>query len=179
MQQQIISRTPAPDAAPPIAAGSSYAQSSDFCRVFHDEVTRLFSLALLLTGDRRVAESCFLEALGDCIANRFVFAQAASSWARRAVIKRAITAAGVTEVRDTDTKPSAPDLRPPFDLVAQLPALERFVFAMTVLERYRIRDCATLLGCASVDAEAARRRALQHAGGRRDAQYSQPRALTV
>jgi DNA-directed RNA polymerase specialized sigma24 family protein len=46
--------------------------------------------------------------------------------------------------------------------VAQLSRLERFVFVLCVLERYRDVECAKLLGCARGDVVEARVRALEN-----------------
>jgi hypothetical protein len=43
----------------------------------------------------------------------------------------------------------------------QLEPFERFVYVMSVLERYSDLDCSVLLGCARRDVIAARMRALQ------------------
>jgi hypothetical protein len=45
--------------------------------------------------------------------------------------------------------------------VLQLEPFERFVYVMSVLERYSDLDCTVLLGCARRDVIAARIRALQ------------------
>lgn len=42
----------------------------------------------------------------------------------------------------------------------ELPPFDRFVFVMSVLERYSDRDCSLLLGCSSADILPARIRAL-------------------
>jgi hypothetical protein len=43
----------------------------------------------------------------------------------------------------------------------KLPDFDRFVFVMSVLERYSDRDCALLLGCSSADIADARIRVFQ------------------
>jgi hypothetical protein len=48
--------------------------------------------------------------------------------------------------------------------VLALPSFDRFVFVMSVLERYSDQDCSVLLGCARRDVLAARTRALQQIG---------------
>lgn len=164
MQSQIESRTLEPEVTRSTSGATEYAQPADFCRLFSEEMTSLFSLAVLLTADQHQAESCFVGALNDCVGNRAVFADAASSWARRAVIKRAIAAVNSAAERHDAAERRIPELSQPLDLVAQLPAFDRFVFAMTVLEGYRIRDCATLMNCSSRDVETARRRALRQVG---------------
>jgi hypothetical protein len=48
--------------------------------------------------------------------------------------------------------------------VVGLQAFDRFVFVMSVLERYRDRDIRLLLGCSNVDVSQARVRALEQIG---------------
>jgi hypothetical protein len=48
--------------------------------------------------------------------------------------------------------------------ILELAPLERFVFVMSVLERYSEHDCSILLGCSRRDVAAARDRALQQLG---------------
>jgi DNA-directed RNA polymerase specialized sigma24 family protein len=43
-----------------------------------------------------------------------------------------------------------------------LPAFERFVFAMSVLERYSDQDCSILLGCSRQDVALAKTQAAEH-----------------
>jgi DNA-directed RNA polymerase specialized sigma24 family protein len=47
------------------------------------------------------------------------------------------------------------------DAVTQLAPLERFVFVMSILERYSIWDCSLLLGCSMKKVVQARMRALR------------------
>jgi hypothetical protein len=49
--------------------------------------------------------------------------------------------------------------------ILELRPFERFVYVMSVLERYSDQDCSVLLGCARRDVVAARSRALQQVGG--------------
>ena len=127
-----------------------YAVRSDFCAIFEQDMSALYSLAFLLTG-RRTAEQCVLDALEDCCAATDVFPEWAPSWSRRAVIKQAIRRVHPRpgEARSDGTGSDAGSGRIdgiPRRLL-QLAAVERFVFAMGVLERYRLHECATLLGC--------------------------------
>ena len=174
MQSQ-TARTLDPSAIHSVSGASEYAQPSDFCRVFSEGMTSLFSLALLLTADRQKAETCFVDALNDCLGNRGVFAEAAPGWARRLVIKRAIATLFSGGDRRGAEAPDISGLRQPLDRVAKLPVFDRFVFALTVLEGYRVRDCATLLNRSSLDVEVARRRALREVGRMPRSTSSRPR----
>ncbi len=118
-----------------------HAVPQDFCAIFNEDMSALYSLALLLTADHEMAQQCFLAALDHCLKGADVFPDRARSWSRRAIVKQAI------------------------QVVNQLPAFTRFVFAMAVLERYSIPECATLLNCGARDVEQARIRALQLISG--------------
>lgn len=155
---------------------SSYASRSDFCRIFQKDVDRLYLLSLLLTADATIAEQCFVGGLHIAQEGNHVFKEWAKSWARRAIIQNAIRV--VRPLRATQ------DARPTLDLrkiyassehgkianhteiaaVVDLPAFERFVFVMSVLERYTDQECSLLLGCTRSDVVAARTRALEQIG---------------
>jgi len=144
-----------------------YATHSDFCTVFLQHLDGLYSLALILTGDEFRAEECLLAAFDSCEQPDLVFKESAVPWSRRSVIK--------TAIRSMSPLPFGPARRhllghssdPKFDrntsinCVLELPAFERFVFVMSVLEGYSDRDCALLLGCSCADVVAARIRAFQ------------------
>ena len=56
------------------------------------------------------------------------------------------------------------------DAVTQLVPLERFVFVMSILERYSIWDCSLMLGCSMKKVVQARMRAL-HRRSNPDARF--------
>jgi DNA-directed RNA polymerase specialized sigma24 family protein len=142
-----------------------YASAADFCRIFHDDMSSLYWLALALTADEGKAEQCFVTSLEECIDRNSVFKDWARSWSRRAVIKNAIrrvtplavTPNGPSALVVTETMPSADRA---LDALRSLRPLDRFVFVISVLEGYADRDCATLLGCSPAEVLKARRRAL-------------------
>jgi hypothetical protein len=138
----------------------------DFCTIFANEMDSLYSLALLLTADGELAEACFLGALEDCRNAPEVFRERASSWSRRAIIKRAIQRMRPAPQRDAATgdgqRYGLNDI--PLRLL-QLRTFERFVFAMSVLERYSAWECATLLDCRLREVVAAQISALKALGG--------------
>ncbi len=153
-----------------ISKGESalYATGSDFCRVFKEDMQNLYGLSLLLTADPEKAEQCFVAGLDDCAAGNQVFKEWTRSWARRAIIKRAIrliapepeSANGVSQ---TAVLNHAKDLELQNEISAllDLQSFERFVFVMSVLEGYSNRECELLLGCTHQVLIAARVRALQ------------------
>src|SRR5215471_10383150 len=145
-----------------------YASTSDFCRVFKEDMENLYLLALLLTADSEKAEQCFVSGLENCTDGNPVFKEWARSWARRTVIKSAIRVMA-PEPTSTNGIPSQfasrdliqPELRAEISVLLDLQPFERFAFVMSVLEGYTAPDCATLLNCARQDVAAARTRALR------------------
>ncbi len=144
-----------------------YATATDFCRIFDNDMNRLYMLALLITADRDLAERCFVSGLEDAKASNPVFKDWAESWARRAIIVNAIRLLAPHASRTTTDR--AKNWVPlelkglPHELAAivSLGAFERFVFVMSVLEGYPERDCRLLLNCSSADFAEARIRALR------------------
>jgi DNA-directed RNA polymerase specialized sigma24 family protein len=145
---------------------NDYASHSDFCAIFRDHPDRLYLLALILTGNELIAEKCFLAAFDLCV-ERLVFKESATAWSRRSVIKTAIKfmspAPGNRSHLDLVGNRTELDLDKGASLkrIQELPAFDRFVFVMSVLERYSDRDCALLMGCSFSDILPARIRAFQ------------------
>jgi hypothetical protein len=149
----------------PVAA--LYATCADFCRIFAEDMKDLYLLALVLTADSEKAEQCFVSGLDDCTSGNQVFKEWARSWARRVVIKRAIRMIapqpeGATR-KAAQISNSSRAQRVPAEVAAvfDLPAFERFVFVMSVLEGYSDLDCALLLGCTRESLIQARLRAFE------------------
>jgi DNA-directed RNA polymerase specialized sigma24 family protein len=143
---------------------TDYAMPADFCQMFADNVDHLYTLSWLLTADRHRAEQCLVAGLEDCLQGNAVFREWAHSWARRTVVKNAIriisplrneakTAAGIPE-RDTLA-----------DAITSLKPLDRFVYVLSVLEKYSDRECSMLLECTVEKVMDARTRALQFLAG--------------
>ena len=149
---------------------SRYATRGEFCRIFEEDMNRLYLLSFLLTGDRTVAEQCFVGGLHIAQEGNQVFKEWAESWARRAIIQNAIRM--IRPQKATDGTHSAADSRTGSALtqhaeiagIVDLPAFERFAFVMSVLERYSDQECSLLLGCTRGDVTAARTRALERLG---------------
>ena len=149
---------------------TSYASNGDFCRIFHEETDSLYQLSFLLTADRDKAQQCFVSGLEDSVNGSSVFKEWAHSWARRTIIQNA--------VRTINPRPTEGYASSSFDgggttlaaeqvetaAVLQLEPFERFVYVMSVLERYSDQDCSLLLGCMRRDVLAARIRSLQQIG---------------
>jgi hypothetical protein len=132
----------------------------------------MHSLSFLLTGDLTKAEECFVSGLEDCVEGSYVFRDWARSWARRTIIQNAIRMVVPRKEHSAITAvPSEPvDCR--FGRTAEAGAtiagilrledFERFVFVISVLEKYADQDCSLLLGCSRQDVREARMRAIQH-----------------
>ena len=145
----------------------AYASSGDFHRIVKEENDPLYRLSLLLTADHEKAQQCLVSGLQDSVKGSPVFKEWAHSWARRAIIQRAVRA-----INPRPVKVHAPSS---FDsggtalaaeqaetaAVLQLEPFERFVFVMSVLERYSDLDCSLLLGCARREVIGARIRMSQ------------------
>jgi DNA-directed RNA polymerase specialized sigma24 family protein len=144
-----------------------YASSDDFRKVFHEETDSLYRLAFLLTADSEKAQQCFVSGLEDSLNGSAVFKEWVRSWARRTIIQNAVRAINPRPREEHapssfdggGTTPAAEQVETA--AVLQLEPFERFVYVMSVLERYSDLDCSVLLGCARRDVIAARMRALQ------------------
>jgi hypothetical protein len=148
-----------------------YATSEDFCRVFSDELDSLYQLSFFLTGDHEKAERCFLVGLEDCYRANAVFRDWALSWAKRRIIQIVIC-----EMRPRPHRNRSSSAEPIFRYSRELPNfrgghfkteavlaledLERFVFVISVLERYSDCECAVLLDCSLSEVRLARTQAI-------------------
>jgi len=156
-----------------ITAGEAedYATMSDFCRLFMDEMSTLYQLSLLLTGDHEKAEQCFVAGLEDSVKQNLIFKHWARAWAKRMIAVNAVRmlaprpdhaadppmAVDLEFARDFSV---APDKEGTLASVLELADFERFVFVMSVLERFPDEDCLDLLGCSLQEFREARTRAL-------------------
>jgi len=147
-----------------------YASSDDFCRIFNQEMDGFYLLSFLLTADREKAEQCFVSGLEDSMKGNPVFKEWACSWARRAVIRNAVRVINPRPMEGQDRSNSASlngaaktpaEEREEIAAVLKLGPFERFVYVLSILERYSDQDCSVLLGCARRDVLSARTRALQ------------------
>jgi DNA-directed RNA polymerase specialized sigma24 family protein len=153
----------------PVSAGQ-YATVADFKRIFTEDVNRLYLLSLLLTGDPENAEKCFVEGIGESTRGNHVFKEWARSWARRTIVQSAIRL--ISPLKWSTTATRSEDVvevvdKVPVALHAEVCAIldlapfDRFVFVMSVLERYSDNDCSILLGCPRSEIAPTRTRAIQ------------------
>lgn len=146
---------------------TAYATSEDFCRVFHQDMDRLYLLSWLLTADHQAAERCFVHSLEDCVESAQVFQEWARPWARRSIIHNSIESNAPTPKNPNPISNSTQHtgLVSIPDEIAQilaLPAFERFVFVLSVLENDTDQECSLLLGCTRREVRVARGRAFEH-----------------
>ena len=149
---------------------SRYATRGEFCRIFEKDMDRLYLLSFLLTGDRTIAERCFVGGLHTAQQGSQVFKEWAESWARRMIIQNAIRLIRplkVSAVAHSTAIPSAGSAltqHPEIAGIIELPAFERFAFVMSALERYSDQECSLLLGCTRGEVAEALTRALDRLG---------------
>jgi DNA-directed RNA polymerase specialized sigma24 family protein len=167
-----------------ITRPTPYASSEDFRQVFDEHMNSLYQLAFLLTGDQKNAERCFVSGLEDAVEGSPVFKEWAHSWARRAVILNAVRVlsprpgdgngrgrSGSDSIDNTGNSPSTQPAE--IASVLGLELFQRFVYVMTVLERYSDQECSVLLGCARRDVVSARTHALQQLATKAATHYLQ------
>jgi hypothetical protein len=146
--------------------------SNEFCHLFTEEMTALYLLSLLMTASPEMAERCFVSGLEDCLNGVSVAKEWAHSWARRVVIKNAISFMAPNlrsanrktfsiSMRTNDEQRRRCEENPSIDGVLALEDFDRLVFVMSVLERYPDRDCAALLDCRREEIRTGRARALR------------------
>ena len=150
------------------ARAREYATETDFCRVFDEQMNRFFFLSLLLTGDEQEAELCLMQSLESCKQSRRVFREWAERWATHSIIRSAIQIVEPTRLRPL-LPPEIPDelTSDPESMLATLrtfPALDRFIYVMSTLEKYSDRECASFLGCSPRGIPLARARAFRQLG---------------
>jgi hypothetical protein len=141
-----------------------YAMAVDYCKNFSDNVDHLYTLSLLLTADHSKAEQCFVAGLEDCVEGNPVFREWAEAWAARTIIKNAIRMISPSRNGTSSTEAVTEPISDVGDLalaITVLPPFERFVYIVSVLERYSDRDCSLLLDCTVQDIANARTHALQ------------------
>ena len=155
------------------AKADRYASREDFRKIFDEDSNGLYQLSFLLTGGPEKAERCFVSGFEDCATGNPVFREWAHSWAKRTIIQNAIkelkprptlcnSSLSATVFSDVDKLSRGRDGHFEIDVILGLEDFERFVFIMSVLERYSDHDCALLLGCSVQQFRQARTRAFRH-----------------
>ena len=157
-----------------VSKTDEYATSVEFCELFRREMKSLYLLCLLLTAKHENAEECFVSSFDECLEGNSVFKEWAHSWAKRMIVKNAIQMIAPRLCTDKDAVADPSDVccgvqgtqaahRAMVEILA-LHDFERFVFVLSVLERYSDRDCAFLLGCTQHEVFEARAKAFWQIG---------------
>ena len=154
---------------------NQYATSEDFRELFMEDFRGLYLLSFLLTADYEKAERCFVASLDECVNGNSVFKGWAHSWARRMIIRsaaemislhpspsRPVTGASVTAGYGDLSGTLLQD--PALARVLALETFERFVYVLSILERYPDQNCAVLLGASRQRIQETRIFALEHIG---------------
>ena len=155
------------------ARSGEYATRSDFCRIYLEQMNSLYLLSLLLTADSQKAQQCFVVGFDDSVNNKFVLKERANLWARRCIILHAIRSLCPRASNENDLNeaglsqlmgdiPAAVRACPNFARIVGLNSFERFVFIMSILEKYSDQECSLLLGCVRRDVINARTAAIRH-----------------
>lgn len=148
-----------------------YVSKEEFAGLFDSEQVALQQLALLLTSNLAAVSQCLGLALQQCLTSSSVFKGRGFASARRMVIRNAIDLVmgpGGQPLVDMSSGAHHEQvaLSPDYYLgavaasesILGLPAFERLVFVICVLEGYSIRDCALLLRRSPLDISEARER---------------------
>lgn len=144
---------------------ADYATHGDFCDVFKNDTKSLYLLAFLLTANHKESEKCFVSTVEDSFKEHAVFKEWARSWVKRKLIENAIQIVWCGSAQNGQKRPRGTsqyqtERECKIDNVTKIDAFERFVFVLSILERYSNRECSLLLGCSMNEVTQARMRAL-------------------
>jgi len=151
-----------------------YSVPDDFCKVFNHHIEHLYTLAFLLTADHSQAEQCVVGALEECLEGAAIFKDWLLSWSKRAIIKNAIhivsPSASEARVDSMNRGTGGPIVQSDryvvgHTIAAAITALQpfdRFVYVLSLLERYSDRECSLLLDSSVAEIARARERSLHH-----------------
>jgi DNA-directed RNA polymerase specialized sigma24 family protein len=132
---------------------AEYAKYADFSDVLEKDTKTLYLLAFLLTTNHKESEQCFTSTVEEAFKEQAVFKEWASPWVKRRLIENAIEHVSPASRRNGEKRDpwNAEQRETPreceIDTVTKLSPFERFVFVMSILERYSNWDCSLLLGC--------------------------------
>ena len=132
---------------------AEYANHADFCDALKNDTEPLYRLAFVLTANHKESEQCFVSTVEQAFKEQAVFKEWARSWIKRRLIETAnaiVSPASSRNGQNRDFWGAAQhdtQRECEIDAVTKLDPFERFVFVMSILERYSNWDCALLLGC--------------------------------
>ncbi|HTD23980.1 MAG TPA: hypothetical protein VK738_15085 [Terriglobales bacterium] len=146
---------------------AQYASHEHVKRAFTANLHGLCQLSFLLTGNDEKAEQCFVAGLEDSVTANNVFKEWVHFWARRAIVENAVRILQPhpevvgSSIPATSKLPSIHDGHFALESVLALGDFERFVFVLSVLEKYSEHECAVFLGCSPQEIRNAQSRALE------------------
>ena len=157
----------------PESGRSGYATSEDFRELFTEDPNGLYMLSFLLTANHEKAEQCFVAGLDDCGDGNAVFQEWAGMWARRVIVRNAIRiiAPHKGQPQPTQSAYQPADKRSvlempvqdvPLASILRLNDFERFVYVLSVFERFSDQECVVLLGISRKEMRETRAIAVQH-----------------
>ena len=157
----------------PESGRSGYATAEDFRELFSEDSNGLHLLSFLLTANQEKAEQCFVAGLEDCADGNAVFSEWAALWARRVIVRNAIRIIaphkGQPQPAQSAHQPAGkravlemPVQDVPFASILRLKDFERFVYVLSVVERFSDQECAVLLGISWQEMRETRAIAVQH-----------------
>lgn len=152
-----------------VLRADEYASVKDFCAIFRQDVRSLYLLALMLTGSEAKAGTCFVGAFEECQASTRVFKPWANAWSKLRVIDKAVQAVDPRAGKGADRRGQPGDVcELPEELasVLKLEGFQRFVYVLTVLEKYSLRDAAILLKHNVGEVARAQRQAIESLGSK-------------
>jgi hypothetical protein len=130
----------------PTAIPKIYATSTDFARVFREDMGSLHLLSLLLTADHGKAEECLVSGLDDCVEGNNIFREWTRPWARRAIVQNAVRMLTPRRENPTGAPPpvdpvdyglgQTPEANAAITNILKLRDFDRFVYVLAVFERY-------------------------------------------
>jgi hypothetical protein len=132
---------------------AEYAKHADFCDALKNDMKPLYLLAFLLTANHKESEQCFVSTVEEAFDEQTVFKEWARWWIKRRLIETAIAIVSPASSRNGQNRDfwgaaqHETQRECEFDALTKLDPFERFVFVMSILERYSNWDCALLLGC--------------------------------
>jgi len=145
---------------------SEYATIGDFRELFIRGSRGFYLLSILLTADHEKAVRCLIASLDECINGNSAFREWAHSRARRTIVRNAVrmfTFNFGPSGPEPSAAPSATSLQD--SILARVLALEdfeRFVFVLSILEKYSDQNCAVLLNVSPQRIRVTRNSALKH-----------------
>ena len=144
-----------------------YATCADFVAVFDSEKERFYLLAFLLTTNHQLAEDCLSRVLSGLHKDKTVFKPHVGTWIRSRIIKDVLRnrfGRPFPAGQNRDSWFAGTEAREHIDAVAKMGPLERFVFVLSFLEGYSLKDCGLLMNCNQQMIVEARTRALKILG---------------